>query len=475
MSDTGTDLPIEAVGGLPLGGELALESGGFTASELTGTLGPAFADLDAAVGVDDLLKQIDKVEATFATRLGGTQAAQMKALMGGLTDAVETGTVLPGQTNAAIGFVLATGGVEVLANASVEKRALEALFTHFGIDFGNKPHAKIVPPAKAPAPAPTSAGIPAASADVPKPATVPAKITVGVAVPEPSSPGGKLVAQAEKAIKRTTVTVPGLSKTAAHGVSLAISRSYQNMLAVLVTTLNDVENQIGQLGAEVSTLTGYSSETAKAIGSVQTFMQDRLDLAEKRIANLVSGLDTLQGYETGLQNQITRLATSPPPAVTGTAPGGLQGITPAEAALIATIPTLATSSQLSAVADAEAADAQAITGLELETQAANLPNLPTTITDLEDCCEANEAVTKPIADGGATPGLLSKLGPLLGLFAITSWVAGIASGILAALDLDDSIIGTVRAAEIVAPIAVRAAAVALADTEWASTVRGAAS
>ena len=472
MSDTGTDLPIEAVGGLPLGGELALESGGFTASELTGTLGPAFADLDAAVGVDDLLTQIDKVEATFATRLGGTQAAQMSALMGGLTDAVETGTVLPGQTNAAIGFVLATGGVEVLAHTSVETKALESLYTLFGVDRGNRPHAKVVPPAKVPAPAPASAGIPSPSSTEPKPATVPARITIGVTVPEPATPGGKLVNAAEKAVKRTTVTVPGLSRTAAHGVSLAISRSYQNMLAVLVTTLNDVEDQIGQLGSEVATLTGISAETAKGIGSVQTFMQDRLDLAEKRIANIITGMDNLQGEETNLQSQITQALTSPPSPVTGTAPGGLQGITPAEAALIATIPTLATSSQLSAVADAEANDAANITGLELETQAANLPNLPTTISDLEDCCAENEAVTKPITDGGATPGLLGQLGGLLSWASLLVLAGELFSVVLTALDWDDSIIGTVRGAEFIAPIAVQAANAALADVSWSQSLHG---
>ena len=456
---------------LAIEAELTADVVGLTTVEVADTVIPAIETLDAASSVDAAITDLSKVGDELIAKLGIQNATEIENLLNAVAEAYKAGELPVSETSKAIAWILGKGGVKLLASTAIAAEALKSWFAIYSATHGHTPH-PTTPVTAAPltnAPGSIVGGNPTGTP--PTVTTVPSTVTVGVDVPEPNTPGGILVAQAQKAVKPAAVSVIGLTPQQAQGISVSLALAYSNLLTVMVSMTNVIEEQISAVSHQVSNLTGSSdaAQAATEVGLVN--LGDRLSEDELRIKNLIDGEQTLQATATNLQLQIANLAKSIPPT-TGTGTGdGNPGVTPEQAALIATIPTLATTASVTQV-DLEAQQAEQ-DALKAQTQLAETvpPDLGTTIKDLEDCCAENSAVTNPITQGGATPSLLRQLSGILTKAYALGLVGSFVATILAIFDLPDSVLVTVTSAEFIAPIATKAAAVAISDVTWTSNVR----
>ena len=462
---------IEPIVELAIEAELTADVVTLTTAEVADTVIPALETLDAATSVDEALSDLSSVGDELISKLGIENAQEVENLLNAVAEAYQSGELPPSETSGAINWILGKGGVKLLAGTAVAAEALKSWFAIYSATHGHTPHPStpVAPQDLTNTPGSIVGGSPTGSP--PTVTTVPSGVTVGVSTPEPNTPGGILIDQAQKAVKPATVTTPGLTAQQAQGISVALALAYSNLLTVMVSATSVIEDQISAVSTQVSNLAGSSDAAQAATESGLVNLGDRLSEDELRIKNLIDGETTLQATATNLQLQITDLAKSIPPT-TGTGTGDNNpGVTPEQAALIATIPTLATTSALTQV-DLEAQKAEQ-DALQAQTELATTvpPDLPTTLADLEDCSAENSAVTNPITNGGATPSLLSQLGGLLTKAYALGLVGSAVAALLAVFDLPDSIIATVSSAEFIAPIATRAAAVAISDVTWTANLR----
>jgi len=455
MTTTGT--------GLPTPGESADETtiGDALGFEVVNLLG---AD-DIPDTVAELVSRITADRAALPNLVVGQDYVYVDAMYDALGDAVSEGAVPQGSVLKAVAWAIAVGGATI---SSVDE--WHTLFLHYAVNNGHPVSNPGTLSAGIITQPPTSVN--AATGPLPTAVaqTQPASVTVGVSVPEPDSPGGRLVTAAETAIKRVNVAVPGLTPTEAKGISLALAQAYQNFLTVAVSVANSIEDQVSSLSSDISDLRVELSNLSGSAAGEQQFVAGRLAIDETRIDNLINAATSLQTELTDLQAQITSIATAPP--VTTPSPQPITGVpfTVADAALVATIPALATSASVAGLQGELDTTNSEVATLETQAQTAGIPETPTTMTDLEDCCEENSAVTGPIKAGGATPSSLLGLGSLLSIAGLLGVAASIVSGLAAIFDLDDSITGTFWTAEVISGYAARAANVAIADTSWSRTM-----
>lgn len=455
MSDTDTGLPE---------GDTSTEEA--TVEDAFGYDGlRILGNLDEETTVDSLLRAIDDYEKSIEGEIVGQAYTETEDMFNALADAVEEGAVPPGSVLKSVAWGLLIAGGTI---TSVDE--WKSLFLHYAVDNGHP----VTNPAKTAVSPPTAIVVPpdVTKAAPPAPSvqrSVPQQ-AITVSVPDPTSPGGKLVAAAEAAIKRTSVSVAGLSPTEAQGVSLALAQAYQNGLTVAVSVANALEDQLSVVSADIKTLTYQVGNLSDSLAGEQNFVAGRLNIDEERIANTLTGLTTLQGELTNLQEQITAVATASPTTVVSPAgPSGIE-LSPTDPVLLAAIAPLATKADIAGLQEELDATDSEVSTLATQAETAGIPNSPTTMTDLEDCCEANDAITGPIRNGGATPSLLSQLGALLGEAAILGFGATVISGLLAMLDLNDSIVATVWSAEYVTGLVEQVIPVVLADVSWSDSV-----
>ena len=429
----------------------SLDEAGLTdpvvATALTGDL----AGLDSINTVDDLVKAIDISRSTLQSRIGVEANARMTLVYAGLSDAVATGEVLPGEAAASTGYVFASGGAKILAGTVAALTLIDQLYRDWAIKQGHAIHHPITTarPVRRPG---TSAVHPA--------------LAVGVTVPEPNTPGGRIVTQAEKGLKSLRINAPGLSTTTAKAISVAISEAYKDTLTVIVGSLNHVEAQIAGAQFEIGRLQGNVGTLAKVAGTVPTSVTTQLSSIESTLKRIERGMKTLDTRIGNTEKAVEHISRQPVVTTAPPAPVSTPGLSPTETQALATIPTLATTSAVTA------ASLEASAAMKLAEQNAAVlgdmyvPNLPNSIMTLEDCCAANSEVTQPIKGGGATPSLLSKLGGLLVKAYALAIVASAVDIVLAILDAPDVLLGEMRTVSWIAPIAEAAAKGALADLAW---------
>ena len=408
----------------------------------------AASAFDSLPGISEINAELDRVAAEVEGKLGLGPAGPVTRLIEAVKIGVSEGDILPREISSAIRWMLGKGGVAALGISAAAATTLSHLIALWGTEHG---HGK--------APVTRTHPSPAGSA-----------ITVGAEGEGARTPGGRMVGAAERGVARATVKVPGLTPTEATGISLAIARSYDDVMHVLITVVNDLVGEIRAVGDLVGTVHATTHTTPPAPAAVPTSVTVALSGIEAELARLVHGQGVLDAriatVESGLSGARQQIATT-----TGQVQGIVHGLPGLVGGIVAgATGGLATSTELGRLQGELTAEKGAVAGLQSELQTAGVPNLPTEIAGLEDCCAENKAVTQPIKDGGATPSLLRRLGGLLTYGYALGLVAGFVGTFLTILDTPASILGTIRGAEWVMPIAERAALQALGDVTWSDTI-----
>jgi len=436
--------PIPTEGGVDVLDKLVI-------AEVSSLLEGDLAELAATDTVDQAITDAQRIRAELGVRLNPIQLPIGENILDTLTNAYRTGEVLPNQTIEAMQYAFTSAGPLIVRPDGIHGHTLAGEFNRYAAHVHNHVHAptklsgaKIHPGAGHLAPS----------------------VNIGVRVPEPNTPGGKIVTQAEARIETARITVPGLSPVEARGISLAIARAYEDTLTVLVGSLNHVEAQITALGRTVA-IQGHQGTTALSqIASTVPSVTHTLGELKRDQATLQKEIRHVETLIHGLQAQITSIRSQPPTTTPAPAPIGTPALSPSDRALVGSIPLLATTASVTKVSlVANRAEALALKNRSVLGDS-YVPNLPSRIQTLEECCAANSGVTNPIRSGGASPSLLGSLGGLLAKGAELLVGAAIVETVIALFDMPDVILGEMRSMQWVRPIAEAAARGALADTQW---------
>ena len=409
---------------------------------------PFLTDLEQATSVEDLIARADRITAFRTPGFSPAEQVISNDTVTQLRTAVSDGYVPPSEVGAALRWALKAAKLAAITGAFVAGGELYRQLVAYGHAHGHH-GGKPVVPAKAPATG---------------------SIVVGGEGEGARTPGGRIVGAAERGVARATVKVPGLTPTEAKGISLAIARSYGDVMHVLITVVNELTAEIRAVGDLVGTVRPTTHEAPPAPAVVPKSVTVALSGIEAELARLVHGQGVLDArianVESGLTGARQQIATT-----TGRVQEIVHGLPGLVGGIVAgATGGLATATDLGKLQGELTAEKGAVAGLQSELQTAGVPNLPTEIAGLEDCCAENKAVTQPIKEGGATPSLLRRLGGLLTYGYALGLIAGFVGTLLTILDTPASILGTIRGAEWVMPIAERAALQALGDVTWSDTI-----
>ncbi len=432
--------------------------------------GPSAELEGTAVGLNEFVGLADEVQASgvnataavdVINNLGpsywdnyiGDEKTAAMAFWRVISVAISDGDIEPRELAQALTWVEETHGITSVTYAFIAGGLLAAGFALWGLNHGHKG----VGPSPAPAPA------------------APPAVQITEPVPEPTTIGGEIVANIQKKLTLTKITVPGLSATQARGVSLAIAAAYKDLLYIDVNSLNHTEGLWRQVAAEmavidakVEALRGGTSGVPPSVTDALKTIDAHLTQIDQSMNQASANINLLRNAVVGIQQQVSTLAgevaalPAPSAPLTGTQLAELATI-PALTAGLATATATATSAEALAAADAS----------QLAAIGQSVP--PTTLQDLEDCCEQNAQVTGPIRQGALSLGNFASLTSLGNLFHYLfefTIIGALVDGILAILDLPDTVNGTVQGAEIVAGWAAKSAAVVLADISWSDAVHG---
>jgi len=443
-----TDIPLPPLVPIGIGVDVIDE---LVISEVSALLEGDLADLSAANTVDEAIANAEKIRAELGLKMNTRQLPIGTNIIDTLSQAYRTGEVLPEQTIEAMQYAFTAAGPLIVRPDGIHGHTLAAELKRYAAHVHNRTH----PPVKLPGDG--------SHLVIKHPTPI---VAVGVRVPEPNSPGGKIVTAAEAKILTARITVPGLSAAEAKGISLAIARAYEDTLVVVVDALNHVEAQITTITSDLLAQGHRAGTVTRLVAKTAPGVTHALSEIRTAIAGIVGTDRHLATQIRGLQRQITAISSQPKTTTLPLPPVGAPGITPGERSLIATIPLLATTASVTQVSLlANTAEA-----LALKNQAtlgdSYVPNLPSKIATLEACCAANSGITNPIRAGGATPSLLGSLGGLLAKVGMLTIGAGILETVIALFDMPDVILGEVKSMQWVRPIAEAAARGALADTQW---------
>jgi len=318
------------------------------------------------------------------------------------------------------------------------------------------------------APAPTA---PAPSSAPPLP---------GAQVPPPTLPAptvGQTTTVAQSAtVTSSTVTGGTDQGTSAPQVSAALAVTAVNVLQVVAKVVDamlpgmspgQVPEALSQINRAVDVL-----ETQMAQVRAGTWPRGYSSLlnAVEGIINWLQGLDqsvgTLQsqmaeqansGLEDSLNTQGLELAAlgATVGTVVGTTipelSGGLQSLTSTVGSLDNTV-TNEVEPQLATTTAATEANTEMLSGTDKDC--------------LDALCDAENNVTDPIQEGGATPSLLRNLGSLLGKALELGFIATIVDALLAIADAKVTVDAVVQDTELITNIATSAASVIEADLSW---------
>lgn len=439
------------------GGDLG-NIGGLSAAELDGfAIGldemlPDLLELDHAATVDDALALIDRLRTTAGTAIGSSAHVLEDRILADLADAYRAGTVPPNETGGALSWVLERTGKTTFTGAFILAGSLAAWLALWGASHGHPAHST-----------PTHA-----------PAKAPKGVVVGGQSEGTRTPGGRMVGDAQRGIRRTTISAPGLSAVETSAISSAIATSYGDVMFTLINLTNALQAQINSVGELATEALSRVRPTTPAAPSPVTNVSRIVARIEAGLSHLSRSVTLDTTRITNIERVISRPAAPAPVIPPGVSPKRFAGLVATVAGIEGRMGGLAPISAVQGVQDGLSATEGRVAGIATELQTAGVPNLPTSLEKLQECCDDAHTVTNPIKSGGATPSLLSQLGGLLTKAYAIGIVVSVLGTVFAILDMPAAVLGTIRGAEWVMPLAERAAVAAMGDISWGDTVAGAA-
>ena len=411
-------------------------------------------DLAYTLEATDVVAQAEQIlanaRAVFATEATPAQLETFDAMRTDLERAWRNGSVPPNQTLQALTGIGTSVRRVKITPAEITSGELARWLTLYGVAHG---HTVTTPKGTTTTTAVRS-------------------ITVGGETEGHRTAGGRIVAAAEASVRTAEIHAPGLTAVEAKAISLAIETSYGDTMHVLIGVVNDLVGRITAADTAAGMSTGDARVSTAALARLAARLAADQKLTTGRITAIEKALAAERSTEAKLATKVEGIARQPK---TTTDPALAKRVTAVETKLggIETkIPTLATAAMLAPVA----AGVSGLTATQLATtkelQTSGVANLPPTIQQLEDCCYANSQVTKPIKSGGATPSLLRSLGGLLTKGYALLLVAGAVDAVIGIFDMPAVVLGTIRGAEWVMPLAEDAAMAAMNDIAWGDTVAG---
>lgn len=441
MTDLSGSGGTGGVEGLPPGGTAI---GVISVDDLTGLV----ADLESATTVDEAVSMIDRLGPSYAANQPGEGKAVVAGLLLALTYAYHSGSVVPKDTARAMQWVLQHLGLKAFDAHAIHSGAVARAFTAYGVAHRAEP--KHVTPS-------------------PPPSTSPA-LGVGGQSEGTRTVGGRMVGEAQRGIKRATITAPGLDRTEAQAISLAIGRSYGDVMYTLINLVNALSGQIGAVADKVGQLTGAHTSPTAHTPAIPADVATELRLTTERITNLEHAVEVALEHADAAERLAKHVKVQPETQAVKSLGFEVTGIAAAVAAIRHIQETKATKVAVENLArDLKAFEESPPVHL-LETQTSFLRSLPNTIKTLEDCCAENRAVTKPLSSIAKDASLLAKL-KQMAVYAYAAFiVGGIVEVITMLFDAPAVIAGTIRGAAWVMPYAEQAALATLDDVRWADTV-----
>ena len=441
LSGSGGEGGVE---GLPPGGTAV---GAVSVDDLSGLILELQSASDEQIA-EAMLREIGP--SYEATQVGAGKAV-VAGLMLALADAFHAGQVHPADTARALDWVLQRLGIKAFTHHAVASGAVARAFAAYGAAHYPRPRsAPTTPP-----PSPSSG------------------IGVGGQGEGTRTVGGRLVGEAQRGIRRATITAPGLDKAETEAISLAIGRSYGDTMYTLIGVTNALAGQIGAVADRVAQLSRQHTSPTAHTPAIPADVAAELRLTTERITHLEHAVEVALEHADAAERLAKHVHAQPP--VSSTKALGLE-----VTGIAATVATIRHIQETKATKDSVEALARDLRAFEesppvhlLETQESFLRSLPSTIKTLQDCCAENRAVTKPLSSIAKDVSLLGRLKDLAVKAYALLIVGGIVDTIAMILDAPAVVAGTVRGAAWVMPYAEQAALSAANDVSWTDTVAGA--
>jgi hypothetical protein len=401
--------------------------------------------LDQVTNVDDIIRLIDEIQAGAARVYAPDVAAQVDAIWSEVGQAVRSGELEPGQVRDFLLWVRYDQGLPGLSATDTAGKPLSAWIAQYAREHGWRPPRH---PSTTPAPKPHG-----------------------------PAPAVKAVADAALSVRGRKVPAPGLNPTETAAISQAIGLAYDDLLGTMARSLDALlpgmapgqvpgaladlfratrvlEHQVVRAQAELAGkapahLGGQLHGAQQALhGLEQEVRLQAEQLAEVKPSTLHTHVSNNTHLIENLGKRVTRLGETVVPALS--------------AGLVVADRNLTSLNHLTA--GIHSGDLQhELNTLTQEVRARVEPSIQT----LEDCCAENQATTRPIREGGATPSLLRKLGGILGKAFEVGFAATIVETLLAVIDMPVAVSGVVADTEALSGWAVSAAGAVTADMSWA--------
>jgi len=457
------------VSALPIAGEAGAD---LTAEEL-GLFGYALAELqvdllamDAAGGPDAWFAQLDTLKGTAGSSGGPVVQALTVSVLDVLGEAVRDGELGIHDAAQALSWVAQTHGVKAISPAFVAHGGLVSAFALYDATHGHKAASLKRPPKTAKA-KPAKAVAPHRATTPPAGSSLLSPLGgAGPVVTTGLTAGDKLVEAAEARIIPRRLEVPGMPEETARAIQWATSVAYYDATEVVAEVVTDVLARVDTV-ERLATRAPAPPVTVRAAGPHPAWA------LESALGNLTKRVVHLQDVIVNQGKELDRLRARQP-ATTTKPPKAPASVSPVRVSDLA--------SQLGTVRRVQENHGAAISSIfrklvplvPLGTVAPALSqlspgfvrNLPPVETSLEECCAENLAQTRPIKAYGGAHKLISDLkGALVKLTAL-GIVLGLVDTVVTILDAPLVLLSTMKTAEAIAPWAIQAANVALADLTW---------
>lgn len=415
-------------------------------------------------------------------------ADAFEAALSPVKTAIDDGTITPSQGNAFLRWLNFNKGVTSIPHDAGTTSAVTSYLSQWIVEQSGlapvpSPPTPVPAPSPAPAPAPAPAPTPAptpAPAPVPIVPVQPAPVLAPHPPPRPPSvpptPAESTVVTHASAVTPTTVPGGTDQGTTAPQVSAALAATAVNVLRIVARVVDDMLPGMAP---------GQVPEALKQLNQAAHVLEDQLAILRATTtghakASLSSQITALQGDVRAIDAEIATLDAQ----MAEKAPSSLEGDIAAKGTEIAavaaalgvvtgtTIPQMeaaqaATAAEATATADQLANHVEPQLNAVTEATAANTAMLSgTDQACLDALCNAEQNVTNPIQEGGATPNLLRGLGHLLTKGFELAALMALLDGILAIFDAKAAVQGVVRDTETITAWATSSASYIESSSVW---------
>jgi hypothetical protein len=478
---TTVDIPLE---GTPVDLPYLDEAGELDIEALRNDAPQFWTAGDTAAFDQFYASQVNYLEADFPPQV----SAAFEAAMSPIKLAIDDGTITPPQGEAFLRWLNYNKGVTSVTFDATTTSTMSSYLSAWIIEQSGLVQTAPLP-APAPAPGPVTTPVPTPTPVTP-PSPAPAPVVITPVEPAPSlapnppapaplptpSQGQVTTSTAMATVTSSTVTGGTDEGTSAAQVSAALAVTAVGILEVVAKVFDaflphmapgQVPEALGQLNQAVHVLEDQlavlrATTTGHAVGSLSgqiTALQAALALVQTNITDLTNQLaekadSGLEDDLAGTKSQVSELAGTVGTLSAVTVPalaGGLATLTSTVGALDSEV-TDKIAPQLNATTEATAANTAMLSGTDQDC--------------LDELCDAENNVTNPIKEGGATPSLLKQLGSMLGKAFELGLIASFLDGLLTILDAKAAVQGVVSDTEVITAWATSAAQVVEADLSW---------